>query len=109
LVTRLEAVDAQHPDTVALVSGPLVLMALRNSAQQGGPKQPKEQPNEQPKEQPEEHSAQQSTRAVLLTARQTSAHSHVWTAGSGASMLHLKPFPDIQDETYTTYLEVTRT
>ena len=94
-------------------NGPLVLMALRNSAQQRGreqPKeQPKEQPNEQPKERPEEHSAQQTTRAGLLTARQTSAHSHAWTAGSGAGMLQLKPFPDIQDEAYTTYLEVTQT
>ena len=27
--TRLEAVDAQHPDVMALVTGPLVLMALR--------------------------------------------------------------------------------
>jgi DUF1680 family protein len=85
LARRLEAVDAQHPDTVALLNGPLVLMALRNSEL--------EQPQTGP------------TRAMLLAARQSS-RSHEWTAASGARGLTLKPFMDIEDEPYTTYLRV---
>ena len=34
--TRLEAVDAQHRDVMALVTGPLVLMALRSGGAGGG-------------------------------------------------------------------------
>ena len=36
---------------------------------------------------------------------QASTRSHQWTAGTGAGMLRLKPFLDIQDEGYTTYLK----
>ncbi len=53
LVSRLEAVDAQHPDTVALVNGPLVLMAVRGSAF--------------------EQAQSQLSRGTLLSSRQTSA------------------------------------
>jgi DUF1680 family protein len=94
LVTRLEAVDAQHPDTVALVAGPLVLMSLRNTAQ------------ELDQEPPKEHPQEKLTRAMLLSAEQTSSRSHQWTADSGAGMLSLKPFLDIQDETYSAYQRV---
>jgi hypothetical protein len=51
LKTRLEPIDAQHPDTVALMRGPLVLMAVKET--QSAP---------QPK----------ITRAQLLAARQVS-------------------------------------
>jgi hypothetical protein len=83
---RSTAVDAQHPDTVALVAGPLVLMALRSSAP--------------------EQSQVRLTRALLLSAKRTSDKSREWTTRSDAGELTLKPFMDIQDEGYTTYLKV---
>jgi hypothetical protein len=75
---RLEPVDAQHPDTVALLAGPLVLMALTD----GSP---------------------HPTRAALLAAVRPSGSSRIWSAGS----LTLKSFMDIRDEPYSTYLRVT--
>jgi DUF1680 family protein len=84
---RLKSVDEQHPDTVALLSGPLVLMALRENGQD--PVQDEE-----------------IDRAVLLSAQQNSAGAHEWVAGAGAGTVRLKPFLDIQDEAYTTYLKV---
>jgi len=80
-------VDEQHPDTVALVSGPLVLMALRENGQDLAREEAME-------------------RAVLLSAEQTSAGAHEWVAGTGPGKARLKPFLDIQDEAYTTYLKV---
>ncbi len=88
--TWLEAVDAQHPDVLALATGPLVLMALRS----GGP------------ESSFDAVQQHVTRGMLLAAKQTAAQGHEWTAGSGAETLRMKPFLDIQDEPYTTYLKV---
>ena len=84
--TRLEAVDAQHPDTVAIVTGPLVLMALRRGDADAA--------------------TQPQVRATLLAAAQTGPQSHAWTAGSGATKLDLRPFPDLQEQAYTTYLRV---
>ena len=82
--TRLEAVDAQHPDVMALVNGPLVLMALRDGDAALAP----------------------VTRATLLGAQQVTPKAHEWAAGEGANALRLKPFLDIGDEGYTTYLKV---
>ncbi len=82
--TRLEPVDAQHPNVVAVVTGPLVLMALRNGDQALGA----------------------VTRAMLLSAQHMGPHTHAWVAGSGESALRMKPFLDIQDEGYTAYLKV---
>jgi uncharacterized protein len=84
--TRLEAVDAQHPEVVAVVKGPLVLMALRDGDAVLGP----------------------VTRAKLLSARQGGPHGHEWIAGSGAETLRMKAFLDIQDEPYTTYVKVAK-
>jgi uncharacterized protein len=81
---RLVAVDAQHPDVVAVATGPLVLMALRKGDSQSGP----------------------VTRTTLLSAQQMGPHTHAWVAGSGETALLLKPFLDIQDEPYTTYVKV---
>jgi DUF1680 family protein len=64
---RLQAVDAQHPDTVAVMQGPLVLMATGNLPSR-------------------------IERADLLRDHPES--------------LRLKPFMDIQDEPYTTYLRI---
>ena len=82
--SRLEPVDAQHPDVMALVNGPLVLMALRDGDAKLGP----------------------VARTTLLSAQQTAPRSHQWTAGSGQTALRMKPFLDIADERYTTYLKV---
>lgn len=76
LKMRLEAVDAQHSDTVALVSGPLALMALRG----GNPSQ----------------------RSTLLAAEPETPGSRTFTAGD----LKLRAFPDIGHESYSTYLRV---
>jgi uncharacterized protein len=81
---RLEAVDAQHPDVMALLRGPLVLMALRDGDSTLGP----------------------VTRAQLLSVQPAAPRSHEWIAGSGESALRMKPFLDIQDEGYSTYMNV---
>ena len=83
--TRLQAVDAQHPDVMALVTGPLVLMALREG---DAPLEP-------------------VARTALLAAKLTAEQGHEWVAGSGLSTLRLKPFVDLGDAPYTTYLKVT--
>lgn len=77
---RLEAIDPQHPDTVALVRGPLVLFALTE-----------ETPN--------------VTRDQLLAAKPTRGQS-VWMASTDAGPLLLTPFTEIQEERYRTYLTV---
>ncbi len=82
--TRLEAVDAQHPDTVALVTGPLVLMAVKGAG--------------------DDPAARSWKRPELLAAAQGAGAAHQWTAAQGA--LILRPFMDIRDEDYTTYLHV---
>ena len=77
---RLEAIDPQHPDTVALVRGPLVLFALTE---------------ETPK----------VTRDQLLAAKPTRGQS-VWMASTDAGPLLLAPFTEIHEERYRTYLTV---
>ena len=80
MTTRLEAIDAQHPETVALMNGPLVLFAITNTA-------------------PE------VTRKQLLAAKRNGAQRwQVETAGGPMTML---PFTEIGDEGYSTYLRVT--
>jgi len=78
LKMRLEPVDAQHPSTVALVSGPLALMALRGGATPA------------------------TTRAALLAAVPESPGSRTWTTGD----IKLRAFPDIQDEPYSAYIKI---
>jgi hypothetical protein len=76
---RLESIDAQHPQTVALLSGPLVLFAI----------------TEVPPV---------VTRQQLLAAKKTGQHSwQVETAGGALTML---PFTAISDQPYSTYLNV---
>lgn len=82
--TRLSAVDAQHPDVMALTIGPLVLMALRNPGQNATP--------------------ETATVNILLTAKQTAPGAHEWAAGP----LRLKPFVDIGNESYSPYLKITQ-
>ena len=77
---RLEAIDAQHPETVALVRGPLVLFAITDQT----PKVSREQ---------------------LLAAKQMKGQA-VWMAESGAGPLLLLPFTDVHEERYRTYMTV---
>ncbi|HEX3469718.1 MAG TPA: beta-L-arabinofuranosidase domain-containing protein, partial [Silvibacterium sp.] len=79
---RLEAIDPEHPDTVALVRGPLVLFAVTE---------------ESPK----------VTRQQLLAASPVSATDPgkaSWQAQTASGSLRFLPFTAIADERYTTYM-----
>ena len=82
LVQSLESVDGQHPDTVALRAGPLVLMRL---AEENPP-------------------TAKITRASLLAARR--AGGHEWQTPTEAGVVKLKPFADIDAEHYSVYQEI---
>jgi DUF1680 family protein len=77
---RLEPVDPRHPQTVALVFGPLVLFAITDT-----------QPS--------------LTRSDLLAAKRMDRRS--WQVGTADTPLKLVPFTDIGEEQYSTYLHVT--
>jgi DUF1680 family protein len=74
---RLEAIDARHPQTVALLFGPLVLFAITTT-----------QPS--------------VTRADLLAAKRTGRQS--WQVNTRGAPLKMLPFTEIGDEQYSTYL-----
>jgi DUF1680 family protein len=76
---RLEPIDPRHPQTVALLHGPLVLFAITDN-----------QPS--------------VTRASLLAAKRMDERS--WQVSTPGAPLKLKPFTDIEDEQYSTYLQV---
>ena len=80
---RLEPVDARHPNTVALLRGPLVLMAVKQ--EQDGP-------------------APRVTREQLLAARRVSERE--WQVISSDGQLSLLPFTSIGERPYTTYLNL---
>lgn len=75
---RLEPVDSQHANTVALVDGPLTLFGTNS---------------------PESR----FTRAQLLGARQNGS---LWIADSAVAPVTFKGFPDIRHEEYRLYHEV---
>ena len=77
MTPRLESIDPQHPDIVALLCGPLVLFPITSTPPV-------------------------VTRAQLLAATRTG--SRRWLVESAAGPLTLLPFTEIADETYTTYL-----
>ncbi len=78
---RLEAVDTQHPDTVALLHGPLTLFALNA---------------------PESR----FTRAQLLAAKQQGQASPHWRVDSAAAPVSFSSFPAIRDQQYRLYHQV---
>ena len=78
---RLEAVDAQHPSTVALLCGPLVLFAVHADAE-----------------------PPPVSRRDLLAARQTARER--WTAGDAAAPITFLPYVAVGNERYSTYLRV---
>jgi DUF1680 family protein len=76
---RLEAIDAQHPQTVALLCGPLVLFAITDV--------------------PPVVTARQ-----LLAARRIGRES--WQAETAVGTLKMLPFTAIADQQYSTYLSI---
>jgi DUF1680 family protein len=79
MTTRLQAIDTQHPDTVALLRGPLVLFAITKSA-----------PN--------------VSRTQLLAA--ASVGTGRWQVATAPEPITMLPFTAIDDEQYSTYLRV---
>jgi hypothetical protein len=82
LTKRLEAIDAQHPETVALLVGPIVLFAIMES---------------QPK----------VTRAQLLAVKKMAPE--IWHVTTASEVVKMMPFTAIEDQQYLTYLQVTPT
>jgi DUF1680 family protein len=80
---RLQTIDPQHPDTVALLCGPLVLFAIAKDSS----------------------SPSAISRAQLLAARQT--EKQAWEVASAAGPIRMLPYIGISDEQYSTYLHVT--
>ena len=85
---RLESVDAEHPDTVALLAGPLVLMRTVEADAAVAPLR----------------------RDSLLNAQRDRNGRHEWQvttdAGAGVGAVKLKPFLDIDGERYSAYQTV---
>lgn len=75
--TRLDAVDPQHPNTVALMHGPLALFAVGDAPVH-------------------------ASRAQMLAAQQRSAGSDTWTV----SEVEFKPFSSIGREKYRLYHDI---
>jgi uncharacterized protein len=84
LKMRLETIDAQHTDTVALLRGPLVLMAVKSEQTAALPT---------------------ITRAQLLAARRVSERQ--WQADSASGPVTMLPFTWLDSRPYTTYLKAT--
>ncbi|HEX3660537.1 MAG TPA: beta-L-arabinofuranosidase domain-containing protein [Acidobacteriaceae bacterium] len=80
---RLEPIDDRHADTVALLRGPVVLMAVKR--EQGSP-------------------LPRITREQLLSASRLSERA--WHAHADGGPVSLLPFTSIGDLPYTTYLRV---
>jgi DUF1680 family protein len=79
MTTRLEAIDPQHAETVALLVGPVVLFAVTDA---------------EPK----------VTRAQLLAAKKNGVQS--WQVDTGGGTMKMLPFTAIGEEQYSTYLRV---
>jgi DUF1680 family protein len=77
---RLESLDPQHPQTVALLSGPLVLFAITETAPS-------------------------VTRQQLLAARKTEQQS--WQVETATGLMTMLPFTAITDQQYSTYVVAT--
>lgn len=79
MTPRLEAIDPQHPETVAFMVGPIVFFAM------GG---------DQPA----------ITRRELLAAKRVDQRS--WQVRASENPIKLLPFTDIGEEQYSTYLRI---
>jgi len=85
LMQRLESIDAAHPETVALLAGPLVLMRILDG---------------------DGSAASTVTRTSLLAAQRDRNARHEWQALTDAGLFKLKPFLDIEGESYSAYQQV---
>jgi uncharacterized protein len=81
---RLESVDPEHPNTVALLAGPLVLMRLIEADVPAAP----------------------IRRDSLLSAQRAGDARHEWQVTTDAGAVKLKPFLDIDGERYSAYQTV---
>jgi DUF1680 family protein len=81
---RLESIDAEHPNTVALLTGPLVLMRTLEADATASP----------------------IRRDALLNAQRERSGRHEWQVTTDAGAVKLKPFLDIEGELYSAYSEV---
>ncbi|MGO9994499.1 MAG: beta-L-arabinofuranosidase domain-containing protein [Steroidobacteraceae bacterium] len=82
---RLQSVDAAHPDTVAMLAGPLVLMRVLGE----------DGTNNTP-----------LTRTALGSAQRFTSHAHDWQIKRVDKALKWRPFIDIREETYSVYQDV---
>jgi uncharacterized protein len=85
LPLRLQPVDAAHPDTVALLAGPLVLMRVLDG---DGPV------------------ATTVARTALFSAQRLCGGAHEWQVRIAGQALKLRPFVDINEERYSAYQDV---
>jgi len=85
LTQRLESIDAAHPQTVALLAGPLVLMRILDE---------------------KTATAAAVARQSLLAAQRDHGGKHEWRASTEAGPFVLKPFLDIGEEGYSAYQDV---
>jgi DUF1680 family protein len=81
---RLQAVDAEHPDTVALSAGPLALMRILDGDEAASPAMP---------------------RNVLLAAERRHGERR-WIAGGTSGKMQLRAFADIDVQRYSLYQEI---
>jgi DUF1680 family protein len=79
----LESIDAQHPNTVALRAGPLVLMRILG-----------------------DDPAAAIPRDALLAARRDPAGAREWQVSTDGAPVTFKAFPDIDAEQYSVYQQV---
>lgn len=100
MTMRLETIDSKHPDIVALMWGPLVLFATRQDEVHD---QPHDQPQDQSQVQPQIQPS--INRAQLLAAKRTSEQQ--WEIHADTGRVTMLPFVGIDDQPYTTYLQVT--
>jgi len=82
---RLESVDARHPDTVALLQGPLALMQILHASGREAPA---------------------LTRRDLLSAEQRSTGATDWQIDAFERTVTLRSFMDIGEENYRLYQDV---
>ncbi len=80
---RLEGIDTAHPDTVALLAGPLVLMRIVETG-----------------------AAAPIRRNSLLSAQRDRTGRHEWRVATDAGAIKLKSFLDIEGEIYSAYQSV---
>ncbi|MBS0589458.1 MAG: glycoside hydrolase family 127 protein [Proteobacteria bacterium] len=80
---RLQPVDAEHPNLVALSSGPLVLMRVGDDG-----------------------AAPALPRDALLSTQRPSDSARDWRVKDGTRAVTLRAFADIADETYCAYQDV---